>query len=819
MKRITTCLLVFFIVLALVLPSVPVVSFAAESGTTVYCLTPNNWTECMVYWWGSSTNISWPGVSMTRGEDGLWFYDVPSDATHLIFNNGNGVQSIDLTMPTDDKILYQYASRTWTIKTEPGICYVAGTMNGWVPNDPAYQMTKLADGSYSLTFFLDAGNHELKVTDGSWNNSWGSPGAPNENYTFTTNNAGEVTVTFINTIVTITGDFLNVPEFYTVYCQTNFSADVLNVYWWGSSLENPEWPGIAMEQTETYIWTGYVPSDATGVVFSGNNGAQSVDMPAPECDGYFYSLNGTGYYVAGDFNNWSENNIAYYLYPQDDGTLSATFTISAGDHALKVTDGTWDNSWGWDIYNFPFTVLQDSLITVEFDSENELITIYGDYVQAYDCGEAVTVLCQIPDYVTNVQVLWYNQDSECDGTASMTKNKDGLWVAQIPSNAAFLRFFWNGLESQEQLVPPYSDHVFYFGDPVLFLSGDFNNWEPGDPAYQMISQNNGTSQLTFPIIAGNHALKITAGNWDASWGDGEDNCTFSVSADSEITVTVNYETREITISGEFVTQHLIIESVHAVGVAGLTGAEWNPALNQMSANGNVYTITFDNVQAGTYEYKFAANGTWFISWGAATEVQSGIAYDALFDGGNNMLTVTEDGSSVTLVLDLTDMDPVTGNGATCTAIVDAPSTGATISGSITSGGNTTDPVTVELWTADAEAAAYTVTTQGDAYSIAGVVAGTYTLKVSKLNHVTREYTISVGTDAVAQDVKIHQIGDVDGNGKINTGDVAKLNAHLKGTNKLTDEYMILCANVNGGSLNMGDTASLYAHIKGTKKLY
>ena len=73
--------------------------------------------------------------------------------------------------------------------------------------------------------------------------------------------------------------------------------------------------------------------------------------------------------------------------------------------------------------------------------------------------------------------------------------------------------------------------------------------------------------------------------------------------------------------------------------------------------------------------------------------------------------------------------------------------------------------------------------------------------------------------AQTQDVKIHLIGDIDGNGKINTGDVAKLNAHLKGSNKLTDEYALLCANVNGGSLNMGDTASLYAHIKGTKKLY
>ena len=63
------------------------------------------------------------------------------------------------------------------------------------------------------------------------------------------------------------------------------------------------------------------------------------------------------------------------------------------------------------------------------------------------------------------------------------------------------------------------------------------------------------------------------------------------------------------------------------------------------------------------------------------------------------------------------------------------------------------------------------------------------------------------------------LGDVDGNGKVNIGDVAKVNAHVKGASLLTDPYWLECANVNGGKLNIGDSASLYAHIRGTKKLY
>ena len=143
--------------------------------------------------------------------------------------------------------------------------------------------------------------------------------------------------------------------------------------------------------------------------------------------------------------------------------------------------------------------------------------------------------------------------------------------------------------------------------------------------------------------------------------------------------------------------------------------------------------------------------------------------------------------------------------------------GVTVGGAVVSGAEGT--VTIELIADGAVVATATASGKEGTYSIDSVAAGTYTLKVSQANHVEREYTITVAAEDLTQDVKIHLIGDIDGNGKVNTGDVAKLNAHLKGTNKLTDEYQIKCANVNGGSLNMGDTAALYGHIKGTKKLY
>lgn len=57
-------------------------------------------------------------------------------------------------------------------------------------------------------------------------------------------------------------------------------------------------------------------------------------------------------------------------------------------------------------------------------------------------------------------------------------------------------------------------------------------------------------------------------------------------------------------------------------------------------------------------------------------------------------------------------------------------------------------------------------------------------------------------------------GDVTGDGKVNIGDTAKIYSHLRGTNLLTDEAVLLFADATGdGRLNMGDVAKVYHQVK------
>ena len=148
-------------------------------------------------------------------------------------------------------------------------------------------------------------------------------------------------------------------------------------------------------------------------------------------------------------------------------------------------------------------------------------------------------------------------------------------------------------------------------------------------------------------------------------------------------------------------------------------------------------------------------------------------------------------------------------------------TGVTVSGTATRFGSQTDDMTIQLIKSGESEAAYEAIVKGDAtgYSIAGVLPGTYTMKVMKQNHVTREYTVTVGSSNVVQDVKIHLKGDINGDGRVNTSDVGKANSHAKGTSTLTG-YDFACADVNGdGRVNTSDVGKINSHAKGTNKLW
>ena len=157
-----------------------------------------------------------------------------------------------------------------------------------------------------------------------------------------------------------------------------------------------------------------------------------------------------------------------------------------------------------------------------------------------------------------------------------------------------------------------------------------------------------------------------------------------------------------------------------------------------------------------------------------------------------------------------------------TVMVEAAAvTGVTVSGTVKSYGGETENVTVTLTPENGTPMTTVVTGNSAAYKFENVSAGTYTLKVEKTNHVAREYKVTVSGDAVQQDAKVCLKGDLTGDGKVNTADVGRLYAHVRGTRLLTDDYALSCGNVAGtdATINTADVGRLYAHVKGTSVLW
>ena len=100
----------------------------------------------------------------------------------------------------------------------------------------------------------------------------------------------------------------------------------------------------------------------------------------------------------------------------------------------------------------------------------------------------------------------------------------------------------------------------------------------------------------------------------------------------------------------------------------------------------------------------------------------------------------------------------------------------------------------------------------------------YTTKVIQSTYDAEGYTLHICSacgDSYKDNytAKLALMGDVTGDGKVNTRDLNRVYAHVNGTNPLTG-YEFACGDVTGdGKINTRDLNRLYAHISETNLLW
>ena len=107
----------------------------------------------------------------------------------------------------------------------------------------------------------------------------------------------------------------------------------------------------------------------------------------------------------------------------------------------------------------------------------------------------------------------------------------------------------------------------------------------------------------------------------------------------------------------------------------------------------------------------------------------------------------------------------------------------------------------------------------EAYSFEAVAEGVYTLRISKVHHITREYEVTVADQDVTCDVVICPMGDVTGDGSVNIKDFQRLLRHVNKTIPL-EGYALNCGDVTGdGTCNIKDFQRLLRHVNKTNPLF
>lgn len=146
-------------------------------------------------------------------------------------------------------------------------------------------------------------------------------------------------------------------------------------------------------------------------------------------------------------------------------------------------------------------------------------------------------------------------------------------------------------------------------------------------------------------------------------------------------------------------------------------------------------------------------------------------------------------------------------------------TGVTVSGMVKSYGGETENVTVTLTPENGTPMTTVVTGNSAAYKFENVPAGTYTLKVEKKGHAPWTEEITVGSEAVTQDVKICLLGDINADGRLTLADYGKVLQHVKKVSLLTD-YEFACADINkDGKLTLVDYGKILQHVKKVSLLW
>ena len=299
-----------------------------------------------------------------------------------------------------------------TVPAGTKACYIAGGMNSW----SFTEMTKVDDTHYTLD--LPAATEAMKYKYCS------GPGWAYVEKDASGNEIGDRSYSAADVVATWASVYepSATPEEPKEEKDITVKAKVPAA--WTKTITAWVWPtgGKGKEVTPTkegdwYVYTHHCAelniifkngegwngdaNQTVDMVFSENTcieitaGAGKANYTQVDCEGGDPVVTPSAYYVTGTFNGWT-NPDENYVMTGEGNIYKKDLTLAAGAHMLKVTNGTWDSSWGYgDVAgaysevsegtddngnpngNILITLAAEKTVTVLFDAEAKKISLEG----------------------------------------------------------------------------------------------------------------------------------------------------------------------------------------------------------------------------------------------------------------------------------------------------------------------------------------------------------------------------------------------------------------------------------------------------------
>ena len=260
-------------------------------------------------------------------------------------------------------------------------------------------------------------------------------------------------------------------------------------------------------------------------------------------------------YITGSFNGWYPKDNKYILQKNKTGKYQIDMPKTQDNIEFKFTRGDWSKQevdrWGYKIPNRSFRFGQADTMQLEIenweDRSKEIPISYlfiidklpkstpddpkfflAGSINGWDANSKkyrfeklsngkyfLKVECQVPSFEFKITRGNWNSE-EADNQGNKIINRLASKKAGDTTRIEILNWIDIPLLKQESVVLLIDSLPGYMPKgQKIFVAGNFNNWNPGNPDYVMNRNLKGNYYITIPKRGNEIAFKFTMGSWDS----------------------------------------------------------------------------------------------------------------------------------------------------------------------------------------------------------------------------------------------------------------------------------------------------------------